>query len=299
MVYNQPSLDGFDGGILPLNSYSQLMSTSILDGRQTTDGRLRENLDAIPAADWLDALQVGYLITDKVGDAWEDGVYFDRQHPLALAPNEQTTIGYIPPFETDSIRLLATGLGEVELTTDDGQTWVIQPQETADGRWQLPLPTTSQLRTITFTALNDNWALSAVTLAHHDGSFIPLTLGNYRLIHSGDVKIYENLDVWPRATLHDPAATTILSPRLADGSAHVTAATPEQVTLAIDTATSAQLIFAEAAYPGWQALVDGQPAEIDTVDRLFPWGTVARWGARGGVCVPAVSCLSWYCAVPR
>ena len=30
---------------------------------------------------------------------------------------------------------------------------------------------------------------------------MPLTLGNYRLIHSGDVKMYENLDVLPRAFL--------------------------------------------------------------------------------------------------
>ncbi|PVE29961.1 hypothetical protein DC030_15435, partial [Enterococcus faecalis] len=83
------AVDGFDGGILPLRLYSQMMSLLLPDGVETRDGRLREYLSAVPAARWLDLFNTRFLITDKTGDEWraagpgrDFSLFFDRQHPL-------------------------------------------------------------------------------------------------------------------------------------------------------------------------------------------------------------------------
>ncbi|MCZ7673596.1 MAG: hypothetical protein M5U34_44000 [Chloroflexi bacterium] len=54
LAYGLASVDGFDGGILPLAAYSQLMRLILPEGQTTTDGRLREHLSVVPEAKWLD-----------------------------------------------------------------------------------------------------------------------------------------------------------------------------------------------------------------------------------------------------
>ena len=49
-----------------------------------TDGRLREQLKSIPAARWLDLMNARYIITDKVGDQWYDGVLHDLRFTIPL-----------------------------------------------------------------------------------------------------------------------------------------------------------------------------------------------------------------------
>ncbi|HIP73418.1 MAG TPA: hypothetical protein EYH05_18720, partial [Anaerolineae bacterium] len=148
--------------------------------------------------------------------------------------------------------------------------------------------------------------LNALTLVNTaNDTFQSLVPGQYRLIHSGDVKIYENLDALPRTFLlydaiwqpdieasvaamldpaFDPRKTAVLiQPEAINypiiqlpnyqlpitGTAVITQYVPEQIAITTDTPADALLLLAESAYPGWQAAVDGVPAPIYRADANF------------------------------
>jgi hypothetical protein len=123
--------------------------------------------------------------------------------------------------------------------------------------------------------------------------------GDFRRIHSGDVKIYERSGAAGRAWLvhgvqpaadddatlallgdpaFDPRAAVVLSdgndPRpparaAASESAQIIAYEPERVAITADVASPAVLVLADAFYPGWQATVDGVPAPILRANLMF------------------------------
>jgi hypothetical protein len=140
------------------------------------------------------------------------------------------------------------------------------------------------------------------------GSFQSLVLsdqGRFRLAHSGDVKIYDNLDVLGRAFLvhrgavaadddaalaimrdvsFDPAAEVILSdidgsvlpvpgahvdPAMVGELARVTHYAPERVEIEVMAEAPGYLVLTDAWYPGWEATVDGVPVPIYRADLLF------------------------------
>jgi hypothetical protein len=121
------------------------------------------------------------------------------------------------------------------------------------------------------------------------------TEGQYRLVHSGDVKIYENLDVLPRAFIthqaevisdpdqaiarlrdpgFDPSQIVVLTGGQplkgeGNGTAEVVRYTPEEIIIEARTDSPGYLILADSFYPGWKATVDGQPVEILRADIMF------------------------------
>jgi hypothetical protein len=127
------------------------------------------------------------------------------------------------------------------------------------------------------------------------------TEGHYRLVHSGDVKIYENLDALPRAfvvhqaevvadddqaitRLRDPAFDPAQTVILADGEplanegkveaarpdpTEIVRYTPEAAIVDVTTDVPGYLLLTDTFYPGWQATVDGEPAQILRADVLF------------------------------
>lgn len=299
--YGLPSVDGYDGGILPLRAYTTVTSLVLSPGEVTSDGRLREFLPAVPDARWLDLFQARYLITDKTADTWRDEVFFDRQHPLLLEAGEEEAVGYLPPYEATAVWLLADGPGLVEVTA--AGDWLLETEEIGEGLWEAILPEPAVLETLSLRAAGGLWNVDALALVDsRDGSFQPLVPGAYRLIHSGDVKIYENLDVLPRAFLvyrwqwqpdvatsvaamarpgFDPREEAVLvgngepasaGPASAGPGAHsvtMTGYEPETVSLQVETDEPGLLLLTDAAYPGWQATLDGEPALIYQADGLF------------------------------
>ncbi|MFT7586698.1 MAG: hypothetical protein ACI9EW_003136 [Cellvibrionaceae bacterium] len=273
MVYGLASLDGFDGGILPLKSYSKLMSQTILpNGRVTTDGRLREYLEVIPTADWLDKFNVRYVITDKVGDVWVNDVFFDRQHVVALNPGESVAVGYLPNFPADEIQLLAERpLGEINIVWADGVAMVpVAESAETPGLWTAKLPESMVLEAVEIFAADEPVELTAVSLVNvKEGWFKAVTPGQYRLIHSGDVKIYENLDVWPRAVLLTSGSGSLIQAERLAGDVEIVGYSAEQVVLNVKTAEPATLVLTDAVYPGWIATVNGVEGEIFAADGLL------------------------------
>jgi hypothetical protein len=118
----------------------------------------------------------------------------------------------------------------------------------------------------------------------------------YRLVHSGDVKIYQNLAVLPRAfivhqasvvdddeevlaLLQDPAFDPISQVILSEGDAlqvearpsavEIIGYEPEEVQLRASLGAPGYMVLTDADYPGWKATVDGQPVPILRADLYF------------------------------
>ncbi len=312
LAYGLASVDGFDGGILPLASYSDLMTLILPDHARTVDGRLREQLTAVPDPRWLDLFNAQYLITDKTGDVWraispEQDIFFDLQHPATLSAGESVTVGYVPPFAATGLALIGSGQAGTALVTTENGVWELTPRLVDGDLWCFDWPETSVLsnaeaavpQAITLTAPSTApWQIQGLTLINEDDqTFQPLVPGQYRLLHSGDVKIYENLDVLPRAFITEnwhqqPNAADSLSamsaapfdPRQlvvisgsgdgqmmgpARGTAVITQYAPERVVIQTKSADPALLVLTDADYPGWTAVIDGQSSPIYQTDAFF------------------------------
>ncbi|MCA9925082.1 MAG: YfhO family protein, partial [Anaerolineales bacterium] len=175
--------------------------------------------------------------------------------------------------------------------------------------WPSPDPNLSFLHeavpeTLALTAVGDGeWLLLAATLVNEESpGWLPVTVGNYRLIHSGDVKIYENLDVLPRALLINEwqwaadmqtsaemmaadgfnvreTAVLIQPPDLflpqpavaADqaGQAEIVLYRPEEVIVRTDSTDDSFLLLTDAYYPGWEVTIDDEPGRIFQADGMF------------------------------
>ncbi len=126
--------------------------------------------------------------------------------------------------------------------------------------------------------------------------------GRFRLVHSGDVKIYQNMNALPRAFIvpqassvpddaaalatmraasFDPAQTAVLDgaqanvghaqagTRSAPYKADIVSDEPEHIVIETNGESAGWLVLAEAWYPGWRATIDGVPVEVARADVLF------------------------------
>jgi hypothetical protein len=352
LLWRVPTVDGFDGGVLPLNRYNEFLT--LLAPRETLwpDGRLREQLYEAPPTSLLNLLNVQYLVTDKVRDLWFEDVFYDRQIGVRLGPAgpQQVEIAIPRPFVTthvdlitaidgeaatlrqlarenkpvahvvihtaklgDSFQLTAGGQPgahladsalESPLATHSGAT--VAHRDVQGGRQEyrvrLPLsqPATLQALFVSRSVTPFTVTVQAVTLLDaRTGMFTPLLpsdRGRFQLVHSGDVKIYENLDRLPRAYLaHRVIGTQNLAEaldilragRVVSDSAvveglpsfatqphptdhtEIMAYAAEAVEVRTSTQEEALLILSDTFYPGWRATVDGAATPIYATNYLF------------------------------
>jgi hypothetical protein len=329
LSFGVPAVDGYDGGVLPLAHYVTFEQLLLPEGQISPDGRLREYLDATPDGRWLNLLNVRFLITDKVGDAWSDRVYYDLQHSAVLDSDHPTAqVAYIPAFEATGMRLVLVrpdspaGAALVDATARFAGGRV-ESHTLRNGVGSSLLRTEADGGVLEVVALA--WSVAgtpeSISITRHpdlaggiqvrglslvderDGTFQSLIVssqGRYRLVHSGDVKIYENLDVLPRAFLvgqatwaeddvaalermqaegFDPSREVVLigsgtSPAqdqvaTCPGEVTVDSYRPERVEMTVVAKSDGWLILSDAYYPGWEAEVDGQKVPIERADVLF------------------------------
>jgi hypothetical protein len=295
LAWRIPSVDGFDGGVLPLRHYAAF--TQLFTGAPSADGRLRENVTTPPSAALLSLVNARYLITDKVNDRWLDGVYYDTQFTLTLAAGETFDLAHVPPFETTALGLLTNSAsGSLRLAATSGAVYEFPISNPQSSIINLPFPLVPAK--ITLVGPLNMRALSLID--SRLGVFQSLTLGRYRLVHSGDVKVYENLDVLPRAFVtpeamtatDDNAAQALLAARefdpqaalvlTADGGSPTTAGSPAvrgrwsavitkyaPELIRLSAGGPGYLLLTDAFYPGWAATVDGEAATILRANILF------------------------------
>jgi hypothetical protein len=347
MAFGVSAVDGFDGGVLPLARYVTLQRLFLPEDEISIDGRLRENLTAIPDGRWLSLFDVRHVITDKLHDAWLDDVFYDLQFGARLARGESAAVAHVPQFEATALGVVSylqgggtlpdgTSVGFVEVGFGEGITRTFElcaGEHTAEGlygpdvahaqatigghfwagqpegndyvtrqRWQEPaVPSAVVVRA---TLPEGELVVRGLSLIdERSGSFQALILsdqGRFRLAHSGDVKIYENLDVLPRAFLvhsavaadddeaalalmrdeaFDPAEEVVLSadegtlpglePVQGSEFTGVTHYAPERVEIEVRAESPAYLVLTDAWYPGWEATVDGELVPIQRADLLF------------------------------
>ncbi len=348
LTYRLASVDGYDGGLLPVARYVTLEHLFLEEDEIWPDGRLRQQLRQVPPARLLSLLNVKYVITDKTQDVWIDGVFYDLEHTVPLG---ELTLDDLPAFETTHLGVVSYLTGTAQLSRDepltDGESVaeitltgtggtrisaVLRAGEhTAEGRYEATQAAHSQAQvghvwrddpqgsdylavldlgqrlepqTLTIRSLLPGEAvqLRGLTLIDETtGTSRYLSIHPaYKLVHSGDVKIYENLEVLPRAfglyqavvasgdedalallrsPATDPAGEVILTEAspleaLAPGpdtrpAVRFLAYEPEQVRLEAQFDRPGYLVLTDAYYPGWEAEVDGQPAPILRTDIYF------------------------------
>jgi hypothetical protein len=346
LAYNMPlryrlsSVDGYDGGLLPIERYVTLERLFLEEDLIWPDGRLRQQLHHLPPARLLSLFNVKYVMTDKTQDVWVDGVYYDLEHSMPLG---EVTLADVPAFEATQLGLVSylTGtaglpdgmpVATVTITNTEGSTLTLALRaghHTDPGLNAAPMTSGGQARVVhhwrdneqgndylgildfgqpqTLTSLSvrsllpdEQLVLRGLTLID-DQTATSRNLSvdpTYELVHSGDVKIYENLRLLPRAFLvgrarsvsqadralqimkdasFDPAGEVLLVGAQSltaaqdgmQGSVDLVSYRPEEVELEVQLETPAYLVLTDTYYPGWEAEVDGRDVPLYLADLYF------------------------------
>jgi len=309
LAFEVPAADGYDGGLLPMRHYIAFSELLIPGG--TLDGRLRENLSAVPDARWLDLLGVRYVLTDKTGDVWIDDILYDRQFQPMLAEDDSLSVAWLPEgFRANAVGVLHQG-GDVMVSVAlaDGQLLSVTlpaaaaPDRTHWVRWPEAVPVVG----LTFQSRGGLVQLMGVSLVdERSQAFYPLVLSNdFRLVHSGDVKIYETVTRPARLRLltdcevvasaeealarmedpsFDPAETVVLetfdvtelvqcTPAVGEGRSITRTVSlvdygGSAVTVDVQTDARVTLMLTDAWYPGWEVWVEDRDAPGQKVAQL-------------------------------
>jgi hypothetical protein len=265
LAWGIPSMDGFDGGVLPTRAYTQFTKLFLPPDTQSPDGRLREYLDQVPALDWLSLANVRWIITDKVADAWIEDVYYDLTYPQVLsasgqatavarlnAPFNATAVGVVGEMADVSRIIQGEPIGTMTVYAEGADEPLVQPilagehvrAATGDAparalfRWEGALPV-ERVEVAAAPGYEGTLVIRGVSVIdERTGAFLPATLspnGEVRLAHSGDVKIYEYTETRPRAYL-------VCDPVFVEGAGEaigVLDSDPERAVLAVETEADA------------------------------------------------------------
>jgi hypothetical protein len=269
-----PSVDGYDGGLLPTRKYAEFVKQFAQTPGGGVDGRLREFLKGVPDEKWLDQMAVRYLIADKTQDVFIDGVYYDL---LFSRPISSSVVISLTPYASTSLGLVLSAEGasagdavaNATVTFDDGspQSFEVRASEPVSPAFHATLtwigrksPNRIELIRLGDLTRPDDLTLRGITsIDATDKSFLSqFVLGSdaMRLSHSGDVKIYERLKAAPRVVF-------------SAGDATITSSTPEQLRVNVIAQANGRLVLRDTCYPGWVAQVDGAQATIECVDAVF------------------------------
>jgi hypothetical protein len=159
-----------------------------------------------------------------------------------------------------------------------------------------------QVSSIKITAMDGLSLHGAALIDQASGAFQSFVIapnGEFNLVHSGDVKVYENVNVQSRAffvsneqtVTSDEDAITLMKSAQFDpsqsvvligsqesnstdhlvipSSSHLVTYDPEHIVVDVNAPQDGYLVITDAYYPGWVATVGDRAAEIDRADVLF------------------------------
>ncbi|MDX1995928.1 MAG: hypothetical protein SF029_26335 [bacterium] len=323
LIYGIPSIDGYDGGLLPTLHYTAFSSLLLPQGAlRTIDGRLRENLAlsvcrgaCLPDERWLDLTNTRYLLLDKVYDLVQDGIFYDTAFATPLEAGIPSTFPNVESFTGDTLHVLVvegSAALSAQFSLEDGTAIALAPVDevpvTLDGltllRFDAPEAAAPVDIVLEVAAATTVRALSLVD--GRTGDFVQLTPEGWRRVYSAEVKIYENLDVMPRAfvvhqaqtfpdtwdgteqalaAMRDPAfdprqsvvlnrasaeLTLTTEPPAEESTARIIAYDATSLTVEVQTRAPGYLVISDAYYPGWQATdAAGQRIPIERANVMF------------------------------
>lgn len=108
LVHRIRSIDGYDGGVLPLRSYYDLAQALLGPERARPDGVLASRLDAAPEARWLDLMGVRWVLAGRAKDETRGAVYYDRGLTRTLYPGESVTLSSLPLGEFTTLGMISS-----------------------------------------------------------------------------------------------------------------------------------------------------------------------------------------------
>lgn len=313
-VWDIPTIDGFDGGVLPTLYYSIFADVLMPDGAlRTVDGRLRENLAlddcrgaCLPDQKWLDFMDVGYLLVDKLNEFVHEDIFFDT----TFIPNKLGIYPNYRGFVANRLDVLYQCAGDCSapVALIDGQSLNPVESKTPVSAFNLARYTfdPSMPESVSFTL--DEGAIVAVTLVDsRTGNYAQLLPDGWLRVHSGEVEIYRNPNTLPRAfvvfgghfvddslwtgseqalslmqaddfipndrvIIHNQKDGNIS--QFGDNRSFVPAEIVEyhDTSLTIRATVehdNAYLIVTDAFYPNWRATVNGQAVEIVRANVMF------------------------------
>ncbi|HRF94943.1 MAG TPA: hypothetical protein PLZ51_07110, partial [Aggregatilineales bacterium] len=262
----------------------------------------------IPDDRWLDLTNTRYLLTDKVYDVVHEGIFFDTQF------KRPTRITWDAPydFSADEVQVLFRCYGACEspqILVNDNPTpftpsqTLIPPTTNGD---QLALYTLDEvLIPKNITPLGEAITIVAITLVDsRTGDFLQIHPTGWARVYSADIKIYENLDVMPRAFMVYDAqifpdtwdGTELALSAMRDegfnprtsmtintnenlaplngagvgvGDVTITRYTSTEIVMTVETDVAGDVGLTDATYPNWVAQVDGIDAPIFRADVMF------------------------------
>lgn len=227
LTWGIPTIDGFDGGVLPTMYYTAFTSLLLPEGTlRTIDGRLREILAlpdcrgaCIPEADWLSLTNMRYLLLDKVYDLTHEGIFYDTAFPLHVGPASPLLLDDLMPFEADRLHILYAPVDDFTgdfsgafLAAEAGER-ALTPVDLAepvmlDGLQLAVLAADEYITPAAITLETDaSVVVRALTLVDsRTDDFVQLSPPGWSRIYSADIKIYENQQVMSRAFVVHEAA---------------------------------------------------------------------------------------------
>jgi hypothetical protein len=308
LTWKIDSADGYGGGILPTSYYTQFTALLMPPGLlRTVDGRLGEALAqpecrgaCIPSEHVLRMMGVNRLIMDKVYDVWLDDVSYDTT-PWSTSRHAWASAR---PFAADEVRVLLNDNAAPRLLLAGHEQTSPAVQPAGDALWLARYRLGEVAERLWRFSLEPAAPVVAVSLVNTQGqAFLSLAPEGYKRLVSSDVKLYEAPavraflatdirlfdDTWQGSedalvylqdggtatTLHGaPALPEIpaapdASPARTAGAVRLTHYTPEVVNLTVETPRATYLVLADAWYPHWQALVNGQPSPVYRANVMF------------------------------
>jgi hypothetical protein len=215
LYWGIPTVDGFDGGVLPTRYYSAFVSLMTpSDALRTIDGRLREILAqescrgaCVPDVRWLALTNTRYLLTDKIYDVWHDDAAYDTTLTRTLIAGETLTMRASATLTTSHIDVLLVGSAPQLTGVIDAEGRVTDAQLTGEVITQIDDATLIRYTLETVTPIagaqieaTDTVEVRALTLRDMRANVFQQTQPEgWQRILSSDIELYENLNVLPRA----------------------------------------------------------------------------------------------------
>ncbi|MCL4248255.1 MAG: YfhO family protein [Anaerolineae bacterium] len=215
LYWGIPTIDGFDGGVLPTSYYTAFTSLLLPPGElRTIDGRLREVLArtdcagaCIPDRRWLDLTNVRYLLLDKIYDVWHEDVAYDTAFTTSLENGQRLTLMPEPAFDADALYLLCLESSNctpnVIFTYENGSQITLAAATAefldSDRLAKFRADSANTVTAITIEAENPQVIRAATLVDERSGDFQQLTVTPWSRVLSSDIKLYENKAVLPRA----------------------------------------------------------------------------------------------------
>jgi hypothetical protein len=97
MALGLPTIDGYDGGILPLRRYVDFKSLLVPPEANQPDSLLRDQVRQIPPLPLLRLFGIEYIVEDTIGDVTHEGVYYDLASTIVLEPGASVRLVHTAP----------------------------------------------------------------------------------------------------------------------------------------------------------------------------------------------------------